>query len=360
MMIKPEHGNYIKNGLNNVQCRLNQESIIAFARKYLRDHFPLPPCSMHREISEILKEATRTRRNRIALAAPRLYNQSELVDIAYILWSICYQKESLIVLVGDTQEQASEQLAIVKDSLETNPDLLRDFPNATGKTKSWQATYFTSRNGIKVSAAGLNQEPHPFTFRGKKPSLVIFDLLQVHLHDMERRSKTDMRYLSHIQSNSCGDETNIIVVGTIMHQKSILATLLDDRRSVWICKKYQAIISEAEDKERWKIWQSIFDCETDYQGESGAPVAEIYFKDNKEAMLKGAKVLWPECETYDKLMNIKASMMNNKLFNCEKQNMPPGIDYIKRERMRAQLLAMEREFAEEDKRNAAKTSSPPT
>ena len=307
-------------------------------------------------MAELFKNASQSRGKRIAIAGPRLYKHCELTYLAYVLWSICFEKEAFIVLMGDTLQLACEQLTIIKDNLETNPYLLQDFPKAAGKnTKSWQAKYFISRNGVKVQATGLNQEPHVFTYKGKRPSLIILDTVQEYLPPEEYRFMSDMEYLENILKHSCSTETNIIVVGTIMHRMSILIKVFRLKPD-WIGERYQAIISEALNKPLWDQWRAIFNNEIDYEGNKGPQSAEVFFNNNKEAMLEGAKVLWPEFEDYYKLMEIKLSMMDNERFNCEKQNSPKYPDRKKWERMREQYFALERLVAEEEKQ--AKSNIP--
>jgi len=357
-MINYKHNQFFKNEVAKLRIASAEDSIWAFARRYLPDDFNLPPSTMHKEMAELFKNASQSRCKRIAIAGPRLYKQSELACLVYVLWSICFGKEAFILLVGDTLQQACEQLTIIKDNLETNPYLLQDFPEATGKnTKSWQAKYFTSRNGVKVQATGLTQEPQVFIYKGKRPSLIIFDTMQEYLPHEENRFMSDMEYLENILKHSCSTETNVIVVGTIMHRLSILLKLFRLKPD-WIGKRYQAIISEALNQPLWGQWQAIFNNEMDYEGNKGPQSAEVFFNNNKDAMLEGAKALWPEYENYHKLMEIKLSMMDNERFNCEKQNSPKDPFAAKRERMREALFALERQLAEEEKQAKSEIPQP--
>jgi len=89
----------------------------AFARVYLDHHLRLPPSRMHADLYKMLHKATQQRGQRIAVAAPRGHAKSTVVSLAYVLWSILYEHEKLIVIVSATKEQAVLLLKSIKDEL---------------------------------------------------------------------------------------------------------------------------------------------------------------------------------------------------------------------------------------------------
>ncbi len=97
-----------QNELVRIQKDICRDSLEAFARIYLPQHFSCEPSVMHREIFGLLEEATNTRNRRLAVAAPRGHAKTTLASLAYVLWSICYNQEPYIVLISNTAEQSAE------------------------------------------------------------------------------------------------------------------------------------------------------------------------------------------------------------------------------------------------------------
>jgi len=77
-----------------------------FARIYLRDHCTLDFSRMHREMFAALAEMEQKRSGRLAIAAPRGHAKSTIASLAFVLWSVLYEKEKLVLLVSATKEQA--------------------------------------------------------------------------------------------------------------------------------------------------------------------------------------------------------------------------------------------------------------
>jgi hypothetical protein len=158
--------NYIKGlsgKLKHTRQKVCAESVWAFAKNYLPDMFQLPPSIMHTEVSELLVTCSSERNKRIAVAEPYMYELSQLTCLAYTLWSICYQKESFIIIISVNHKQSEELLDLIKLELISNQKLRKDFPEAVGKNKLlWRRNELVTPNEIKLVTAGMNQEKKTF------------------------------------------------------------------------------------------------------------------------------------------------------------------------------------------------------
>jgi predicted phage terminase large subunit-like protein len=116
--------------------------------------------------------------------------------------------------------------------------------------------------------------------------------------------------------------TNVVIVGTLLHPKSMLAKLIDNRISPsWTGLKYQAVTSWAKRTDLWDRWEAIYCNRLDHQGASGPAAAKAMFLANSPAMLDGTEVLWAELEGYYALMVQRVSE-GPAPFAAEKQNEP--------------------------------------
>ena len=175
-MIDPKHKPYILQSLKRTRRKVCSETVLVFAKNYLPEVFQLPSSIMHKEVSVLLKGLINKRGKRLAFAGPYDYGLSDLTCLAYVLSNICYEREPFIVIISPVSKQAEETLDAIKTELISNEKLQNDFSEATGKNKRhWQSGEVITRNGIKLLAVGLNQRKHCYRYKGKKPSLIIFD-----------------------------------------------------------------------------------------------------------------------------------------------------------------------------------------
>src|SRR6185437_5503602 len=155
------------------------EEITAFAVKYLR-HFMIdpktgeftPPADFHQELYRMLLSE-----QFIAVAAPREHAKSTVVSVIFPLYCICYKKRRFIVLISDTQPQAALQLAAVKEEIENNDELRKDFGDLAGD-KKWDVNDCRTSTGITIVVRGAGQSLRGLRYRMWRPDLVICDDLE--------------------------------------------------------------------------------------------------------------------------------------------------------------------------------------
>jgi len=303
-------------------------SPITFMQIYLPHYAQQPFSRMHVEVSDLIVAAAESRGGRIAIAAPRGHAKSTLVTVATILWCIMYQMEHYILLVCDSQDQAIGHLAAVREQIENNPRLRDDFPEActvppaSRRPQIWRRHEIVTGNGVKVSALGSGTKIRGRRHNQARPGLIVADDIE---NEAMVRSPEQREQLSQWFSGTLlksGDATtNVLVVGTILHHDSLLATLTDTARSPgWKSRIYRAIERWADDSALWEQWRVIYTGLAD-DGPTGPAAAQAFFEANRDAMLVGTCVLWPERESYQQLMETRLTE-GQASFDAEKQNYP--------------------------------------
>jgi predicted phage terminase large subunit-like protein len=102
----------------------------------------------------------------------------------------------------------------------------------------------------------------------------------------------------------------------------VLATLVDrDRSPGWNGRKYKAVNQFSSNPQLWEKWASVFRTHEDYEGTCGPDAAGSFFEANRQLMLEGTQVLWPERESYYDLMVMRQTE-GVRSFQSEKQNEP--------------------------------------
>lgn len=315
---------------HSIRRKAGQESLRNFGNIYLPHYLKFPPSKAHLEIYDILSEAQRNRGKKIAIAAPRDFGKSTVINLIFVLHCICYAKERFIVIISNTASQAEKLLENIKKELTENETLRTDFPEILGtgkkpKPSHWRQSDIITHNGIEVLALGSGQQIRGRRHGSYRPSLVIADDLEeaenTFSESANERLKDDFSK-SVLKSGS--EDTNYILIGTIHHRRSLLAEFIsEDLNPGWIRKPYQAIISWPTNTPLWNKWGAIYRYKENFQGSSGPEAALRFYLASKAAMDEGAQTLWPERWDLYKLMQMFEE--NEYSFRSEMQNSPLDI-----------------------------------
>lgn len=263
-MTHSDHRPALQDLVQQSRRELGARSPQTFARVYLGHHFTIAPSRMHKELFAMLAEATRSRPKRLAIAAPRGHAKTTVVSLAHVLWSILYRQEMFVLIVSATREQAVQLLKPIKDELQGNTMLIADFPNecyppgARPAPKPWRDNQIVLRNGTAIRALGANQGIRGTKHQEHRPSLIVVDDIegQEQAESAEQREKL-RSWFEKTLLKAGNQQTNVIVVGTIIHYDSLLANLTDPRGTRgkgggWESRKYQAVESFSERPDIWR------------------------------------------------------------------------------------------------------------
>ncbi|MEI6092918.1 MAG: phage terminase large subunit [bacterium] len=298
-------------------------------RQYYFSHYnSLNDSSFHKDISFMLNELPRKRGSRLAIAAPRGSAKSTLVTLQYVIYCVCYRLEQFIVIISSTSDQAQGFLSNIKQELESNEKLMKDFPSAceTGAKPApprWTQKEILTKNGIKIIALGAEQQMRGRRNKEHRPSLIILDDIEQDNSVQTPESYYKLQdWLEKSVLKSGTSSTNMIFVGTIHHYDSLLAKFTSPDMYHGMKKFiYRSVISWADNIGLWEEWKNIFCNKKDYEGESGVIAAKNFFEVNKDEMLKGTAVLWPDSKSYYDLMVLREEE-GYISFDSEMQNEP--------------------------------------
>ncbi|MCX5668917.1 MAG: phage terminase large subunit [Candidatus Omnitrophica bacterium] len=321
------------NKLKLLRKELGRNSILDFAKIYFPQYMTSSSPSFHGDICKSLMDISEKRNGRLAVAAPRGHAKSTVASLFYVLWSICYNKEKFILILSATAKQAQTLLADITRALETNTRLLEDFSdifsdNLDVKTK-WTQHEIITKNGIKVTALGREQDMRGLRHQEDRPTLIILDDIdsEKNTYNADSREKLFNLFTKTILKagalKGAVKECNVVTVGTLLHPDSLLSRLIKQEQFPdWNKMFYKAVINFSEHKDLWQTWSNIlFGRGELYEEEYGLKAADKFFEVHKQEMLEGTKVLWPEIEDYYQLMKIR-EIEGAYAFDSEKQNNP--------------------------------------
>ena len=294
-----------------------------FGRTYFPHYIEAPSSAFHHYICDrypamIIKSNATGQGDKQADGAPRGNAKSTWTDLVLTLWVAAYRYRHFPLIVSDTASQAEDFIQFIKAELEVNERLAQDFPKLCGQGPIWRADTIITRNGIKIRGVGAGQKLRGMRHGSKRPDLVIGDDLENDeaVESPDQRKKLERWFFKALMK--IGQKNTVfIILGTILHYDSLLNNLLN--KPGWKGKKFKAVIKYSESK-LWEKWEEVF-VDISIGKEAAEEKADEFFEANKEEMLNGAEVLWPEVEDYYYLMKMRISD-GPAYFESEKQNEP--------------------------------------
>jgi predicted phage terminase large subunit-like protein len=315
----------LNRNIRDLQKEVACKNLKFFATTYFGHYCKCSFAPFHLELFDCLTEITLEERGRqVAIAAPRGNAKSSIVSLIYVLWCICYGYEQCILIFSSTRKQSEKLLAHIKDELSSNEKLRGDFPEVCEPPNPrWRNDEIITKNGINVVSSSVEHGIRGIRHKENRPSLIILDDVEAieSIRSQDQREKI-YKWFTEIVLHLGSENTNYIVVGTILHFDSLLAKLTS-KDEFPACEKmiYKSVIKFSDRQDLWDKWGQIYRGKELYKEGTGPEAAKKFFDDNKVDMLKGTKVLWPEKETYYDLM-VMMEQKGRSSFDSEKQNEP--------------------------------------
>lgn len=180
---------------------------------------------------------------KVVIAMPRGWGKTSIVNKAYPAKKIVFQDKHYIIPISSTGSSAIEFSENLKNELMDNEDLVPVFGSikASGYGPGAFSTLeWVTSTGIKIMPRGAGQQIRGRQYGNYRPDLYIVDDLEddESVESDERREKLKRWFLSAVKNSvEISDPSwRIIVIGTILHEDSLLANLLDENKYPDWCK----------------------------------------------------------------------------------------------------------------------------
>lgn len=202
----------------------------------------------------------------VAIAAPRGHAKSTAVTLGYGLSTLLFRERKFMLLVSDTESQASLFLGTFKQELQDNDeliDLFRIKRSDNGLVKfvkdSETDIIVECEDGHKfrIIAKGAEQKLRGLIWNGSRPDIIMCDDMENDELVMNKERRDKMRRWFKGALLPCRSDNGIIrIVGTILHNDSLLESFMPNdsdkqtkrvglktfttRKSMWKAVKYRA------------------------------------------------------------------------------------------------------------------------
>ena len=172
----------------------------------------------------------------VAIAAPRGHAKSTAVTLGYGLATLLFRQRKFMLLVSDTESQASLFLGTFKQELQDNQELVELFGikrNEQGLVKfikdSETDIIVECADGhrFRIIAKGAEQKLRGLIWNGSRPDIIMCDDMENDELVMNKERRDKMRRWFKGALLPCRSDGGIVrIVGTILHMDSLLERLM--------------------------------------------------------------------------------------------------------------------------------------
>jgi len=236
--IFPKQSDEVKDLL--VECYKSTE---VFAKTLFPDRFYLPfSKKIHSEIFRIIDDDSI---QRAVIAAPRGIGKTSIVNLVCPARGILLRNKNYIIPISCSADAAIEQSENLKQELVSNETILSLFGSCKSgnwSEKRWDAVWKDDGFTTRVKPRGAGQQVRGPLFRNARPDLIIVDDLEDpdHMDSEEQRTKKKQWFFADVCNSIARygprkKDWRILVLGTVLHEDSLLVNLLNDPNWYSVC-----------------------------------------------------------------------------------------------------------------------------
>lgn len=191
------------------------------------DRFSLPYTDLHRQIFKILDDDSI---QQAAIIAPRGFGKTSNCTIGYPAKNILFRQRKFIVPVSATATSAVLQAENLKRELTNNREVKALFGDLT--TKQFARDQWVTSTGTMVMPRGAGQQIRGILYDRFRPDLIVVDDLEdseAVCSDEQRKKLKEWFFADLCNSiDRSRKDWKIVVIGTILHEDSLLVSLVND------------------------------------------------------------------------------------------------------------------------------------
>lgn len=199
----------------------------AWCKSIYPERFHKPFAPIHRSIFDALDDDSI---QKIVITAFRGFGKTSICHLGYPSREALIGRRRFIVPVSATNSQAILQAENMKREFMTNPMIESFF--GPQKTGTWSRDMWITQSGCMIFPRGRGQQVRGNLFKDYRPDLLLvddFEDTESVMSDEQRRKYKDWFFTDLMGSVDTGsDNWRIIVIGTLLHEDSLLANLIED------------------------------------------------------------------------------------------------------------------------------------
>lgn len=197
----------------------------------------------------------------MAFGLPREHGKSTINSFLFPLYATLYDKSQFTLIISATEQIALPFLDMIKDELENNQLLIEDFGIQKGNRWNNNEIWIKSRSGIDscIMIRGIDGSLRGVHYKQHRPTLVLLDdLLKDDTAKSESKREQVKSTFRDVVIPIGTRDTNILVVGTILHEEDLMSDLLKGRIPGVRSMKKAAINQWSERDDLWSEWEKQY------------------------------------------------------------------------------------------------------
>lgn len=224
---------------------LFRDDLFGFAKFYFEDALTDEPPEFHREMYNLLRDE-----ERLIIAAPRGFAKSTICSVIYPCWLAVYGKCDDICIISASESLAIELVRKIRIKLENDEALKFAFGDL--KSDKWTENHLILKLAdgtlVNIRAKGAGGQ-----IRGFRPKCVILDDIETDDSvESEEQRKKIKNWLFRACLNTLLPGGQFIIVGTVIHQLSVLSDLLNIPNG-WTKRCYKAY-KDGVESSGYELW----------------------------------------------------------------------------------------------------------
>jgi len=193
-----------------------------FFKTYLPHYFSKPFEPFHEEWSDLADIHDEI----VPVAAPREHAKSTFYSFGVPIHDAAFAMKHFVMIVSDSNDQATGFTLPIKIELEENPRLIHDFGEFRGR--KWRDADFTTAAGVRILARGRGEKVRGLKNMQYRPDRVIIDDLE---NDKNVKNpklvKEALDWLLMAVLGSLADGYSMLMVGNLFSPRSVLSQLIN-------------------------------------------------------------------------------------------------------------------------------------
>ena len=202
-------------------------------------HITRPFCPLHRTILSLLDDDSK---RLVAIAAPRGFGKTTLIGLCYTARKALFRHAPYIVYISATAAEAAQKVKTLARELTENPEIKELFGNLKGVKWAEEKgeIELIDERGVPfcfIQAKGAGNQIRGLKWGAHRPSLFLVDDLESKedAQSEEMRKKLKKWFFGDLMGaldNSDASTSRVVLIGTVVHQDSLLSNLIDEKKEI--------------------------------------------------------------------------------------------------------------------------------
>jgi len=213
---------------SNFRKELARQSLIWFAKIYFSKYLFYKTAPFQKEIYKILQDDDNDLLDEII--AHRGSAKTTMAMLFYPIWAMINRRKHHIVLISDTFSQVKDHIYNLKNELESNTRLIKDFgpfdvKMETGKKEEWQKSSMIIPNyDVKIVGKSTGQRIRGTRYKQYRPDVLVIDDIEdlEMVRTKEQRDKTHRWFTGSVIPAGEKDRTKKVLIGNLLHKDAIM------------------------------------------------------------------------------------------------------------------------------------------